>query len=148
MTDGRPTGLTAKTGLELLTFGTPNGHKISIMMEELKEFYQLDYVYQSINIMQNIQKEKWFTDLGPNGRIPVLVDHNKGGFAIMEGSAILQYLTRFYDPKNEFNFDPQSLDFSTAEQWVSWQHGGLGPMQGQANHCQYLRYFHPIGPAN
>lgn len=81
-----PTGLTANKGLELLTFGTPNGHKITIFLEELKEAYGQDYVYQSVNIMKNTQKEPWFTKLGPNGRIPVLVDHDKGGLAIQEGS--------------------------------------------------------------
>lgn len=47
--------------------------------------------------------------------------------------AILTYLTRHYDPEHKFSFsDP--LDVSRAEQWMAWQHGGLGPMQGQANH--------------
>lgn len=91
----RPTGLIAKKGLELLTFGTPNGHKASIILEEIKEAYGTEYVFQSINISENIQKEDWFTKLGPNGRIPVLVDHDKGGLAIQEGSAILSYLTRY-----------------------------------------------------
>lgn len=81
-----PTGLIANKGLELLTFGTPNGHKITIFLEELKEAYGKDYVYQSVNIMKNTQKEPWFTKLGPNGRIPVLIDHDKGGLAIQEGS--------------------------------------------------------------
>lgn len=57
----RPSGLIANKGLELLTFGTPNGHKASIILEELKEAYGKDYVFQSISIMENIQKEKWFT---------------------------------------------------------------------------------------
>lgn len=129
----RPTGLKATKGIELLTFGTPNGHKASIILEELKEAYGKDYTWQSINIMQNIQKEPWFTKLGPNGRIPVIVDHDQGGFAVMEGLSILTYLTRTYDPDHKFSFsDP--LDISRAEQWMAWQHGGLGPMQGQANH--------------
>lgn len=86
-TMSRPTGLIASKGLELLTFGTPNGHKASIILEELKEAYGgPDYVFQSINIMENIQKEEWFTKLGPNGRIPVLVDHDRGGLGIMEGA--------------------------------------------------------------
>ena len=51
----------------------------------------------------------------------------------MEGLAILTYLTRTYDTDHKFSFtDP--LDISRAEQWMAWQHGGLGPMQGQANH--------------
>jgi len=68
-TSDRPTGLIAKSGIELLTFGTPNGHKVSILLEELKEAYGKDYVFQSINIMQNIQKEPWFTKHSPNGRV-------------------------------------------------------------------------------
>ncbi|PNS19145.1 Elongation factor 1-gamma 1 [Sphaceloma murrayae] len=134
----RPSGLIANKGLELLTFGTPNGHKASIILEELKEAYGgPDYVFQSINIMENIQKEPWFTKCGPNGRIPVLVDHDKGGIGIMEGSAILSYLTRNYDPKHIFSFT-EDPDLSYSEQWVAWQHGGLGPMQGQANHFYRL----------
>jgi glutathione S-transferase len=85
MADERPTGLKANNGIELLTFGTPNGWKASIILEELKEAYGKDYTWQSINISQNIQKEEWFTKLGPNGRIPVIVDHDKGGFPVQEG---------------------------------------------------------------
>src|ERR1700753_3631852 len=72
----RPDGTIATSGLELLTFGTPNGHKASIILEELKAAYggKPDYVYQSIHIGENIQKEPWFTKFGPNGRIPVLID--------------------------------------------------------------------------
>jgi glutathione S-transferase len=83
--DERPTGLKANKGIELLTFGTPNGWKASIILEELKETYGKDYTWQPINISQNIQKEEWFTKLGPNGRIPVIVDHDQGGFAVQEG---------------------------------------------------------------
>jgi len=129
----RPTGLKATKGIELLTWGTPNGVKAAIILEELKEAYGKDYTWQGINISQNIQKEPWYTKLGPNGRIPVIVDHDQGGFAVQEGLAILTYLTRHYDPDHKFSFsDP--LDVSRAEQWMAWQHGGLGPMQGQANH--------------
>jgi glutathione S-transferase len=155
----RPTGLKATKGIELLTLGTPNGVKASIMLEELKEAYGLEYTYQGINIGQNIQKEDWFTKLGPNGRIPVIVDHDKGGYAVMEGlgelhlaqlgllninssyweqlltldEAILNYLSRFYDPEYKFHFE-DPIEATTAEQWMAWQHGGIGPMQGQANH--------------
>ncbi|KAF1957885.1 glutathione S-transferase II [Byssothecium circinans] len=129
----RPTGLKANKGIELLTWGTPNGVKASILLEELKAVYGKEYTWQGINIGQNIQKEPWFTKLGPNGRIPVIVDHDQGGFAVQEGLAILAYLVRHYDPDHKFSFtDP--LDISRAEQWMAWQHGGLGPMQGQANH--------------
>lgn len=142
MTD-RPSGLIATKGLEVLTFGTPNGHKSTIMLEELKAAYGKEYVFQSIPIGENIQKEPWFTALGPNGRIPVLVDHDvkgedgKGPLAVMEGAAILSYLTRHYDPEGKFWFK-EDPELSLCEQWVAWQHGGLGPMQGQANHFYRL----------
>lgn len=134
----RPNGTIASSGLELLTFGTPNGHKASIILEEIKEAYgKPDYVFQSINIGENIQKEEWFTKYGPNGRIPVLIDHDNGDLGIMEGAAILSYVTRHFDPDHKFSFtkDPE---LSLCEQWVAWQHGGLGPMQGQANHFYRL----------
>jgi len=138
MSDSRPNGTIASRGLELLTFGTPNGHKASIHLEELKEAYgKPDYVFQSINIGENIQKEDWFTQYGPNGRIPVLIDHDAGDLGIMEGSAIFSYLTRHFDPDHKFSFT-QDPDLSVCEQWVAWQHGGLGPMQGQANHFYRL----------
>ncbi|KAL2187469.1 DEAD-domain-containing protein [Thermothelomyces heterothallicus CBS 203.75] len=129
-----PTGLVAKSGIELLTFGTPNGFKASILLEELKEAYGKEYTYQSINISKNTQKEPWYTALNPNGRIPTIIDHDRNGFAVFEGLAILTYLTRHYDPEYKFSFPVDSDDYSVAEQWISWQHGGIGPMQGQAEH--------------
>lgn len=129
----RPTGLIATTGIELLTFGTPNGHKASIILEELKAAYGKTYTYQSINITENIQKEPWFTKFSPNGRIPAIVDHDRNDFSVFEGAAILAYLTRHYDTEKRFSFEDED-DVSRCEQWVAWQHGGLGPMQGQANH--------------
>ncbi|KAI2628800.1 glutathione S-transferase [Hypoxylon sp. NC1633] len=129
-----PTGLIAKSGIELLTFSTPNGYKASILLEELKAAYGKDYTFQSIHIGKNTQKQPWYTALSPNGRIPVIVDHDRGDFAVFEGLSILGYLTRHYDPEHKFSFPVDSDDYSVSEQWISWQHGGLGPMQGQANH--------------
>ncbi|KAI0541912.1 glutathione S-transferase [Xylaria digitata] len=133
-----PTGLIAKSGIELLTFGTPNGYKISILLEELKEAYGKEYTWQSVNILKNTQKEPWFVAAGANGRIPAIVDHDRDGFAVFEGLAILGYLTRRYDPEHRFGFPVDSNEYDEAETWMAWQHGGLGPMQGQANH--FLRF--------
>ncbi|CAG9946022.1 unnamed protein product [Clonostachys rosea f. rosea IK726] len=130
----RPTGLIAKKGIELLTWGTPNGYKASILLEELKEAYGLDYTWQGINIGQNIQKEPWFIAVNPNGRIPAIVDHDNNDLGVFEGNAILGYLTRRYDTKNLFSFPVDSDDYTRAESWIGWQHGGVGPMQGQAGH--------------
>jgi hypothetical protein len=126
--DARPTGLIATSGIELLTWGTPNGHKAAIILEELKAAYGKDYVYQGINIGQNVQKEPWFTKYSPNGRIPAIVDHDRNDFSVFEGAAILAYLTRHYDPEHQFSFtDPD--DLSRCEQWIAWQHGGLVRME-------------------
>ncbi|KOS22731.1 Glutathione S-transferase 1 [Escovopsis weberi] len=111
---------------------TPNGYKASILLEELKEAYGLEYVSQGIDISQNIQKEAWFTAINPNGRIPAIVDHDNGKLAVFEGNAILSYLTRRYDPENRFSFAADDDDYTRAESWIGWQHGGLGPMQGQS----------------
>ena len=93
----------------------------------------MEYTYQSIDIFQaNVQKDPWYTKLNPNGRIPVIVDHDNGGYAVMETLAIMNYLTRHYDPEHKFCFE-QPIEMCTAEQWLAWQHAGLGPMQAQAN---------------
>lgn len=107
-----------------------DGHKASIILEEIKEAYGTDYVFQSISIMENIQKEPWFTKLGPNGRIPVLVDHDNGGLAIMEGAAILSYLTRKYDPEHKFSFT-EDPELSQCEQWVGERHRNSCIVDGQ-----------------
>lgn len=87
--DDRATGLIAKQGIELLTFGTPNGHKVSILLEELKEAYGKDYTAQAVPIMDNVQKEAWYVKLNPNGRIPVIVDHDNRDFPVFEGSGMV-----------------------------------------------------------
>jgi glutathione S-transferase len=127
-----PTGLIAKSGIELLTWGTPNGHKASIILEELKAAYGKDYIWQGINIGENVQKEPWYTKFSPNGRIPAIVDHDRNDFSVFEGAAILAYLTRYYDPEHKFSFtDPD--DLSRCEQWISWQHGGLVSSQNSVS---------------
>jgi glutathione S-transferase len=153
---GEPTGLKATKGIELLTFSktqftfalcqskfarfdfsvtlpdnsadTPNGFKASILLEELKEAYGLEYTWQSININKDTQKEPWYTALCPNGRIPCIVDHDRGGFPVFEGLAILGYLTRHYDTEKRFSFDINDDQYTICEEWMAWQHGGVGPM--------------------
>jgi glutathione S-transferase len=121
-----------------LASDTPNGFKASIILEELKEAYGKEYTWQRVNIGKDTQKEPWYTALCPNGRIPCIVDHDRGGLPVFEGLAILGYLTRHYDPENKFSFDVKDDQYTIAEEWMAWQHGGVGPMQGQANH--FLRY--------
>ena len=111
-----------------LLLGTPNGYKASILLEELKEKYGLQYTWQAIDIADNVQKEPWFTAINPNGRIPAIVDHDNNDLAVFEGSAILSYLTRYYDAEHHFSFAIEDDDFTRAESWIAWQHGGVGPM--------------------
>ncbi|KZP25359.1 glutathione S-transferase [Athelia psychrophila] len=122
----------------LYTGPTPNGHKVSILLEELKAVYgaAVDYDVEKINISTNRQKEPWFIKLNPNGRIPVLVDRSRNNFNVFETAAILLYLEQHYDKEKKFTFDPatQPDDFSEQLQWIAFAHGGVGPMQGQSNH--------------
>ncbi|KIJ64470.1 hypothetical protein HYDPIDRAFT_175448 [Hydnomerulius pinastri MD-312] len=122
----------------LYTYGTPNGRKVSVFLEELKAIYgsKVDYDWEKIDITNNVQKEPWFIEMNPNGRIPVLVDRARDNFTIFESSAILLYLQQHYDPEQKLGFDPNKRpnDYSEMLQWIFFQHGGVGPMQGQANH--------------
>ncbi|KAL0949761.1 hypothetical protein HGRIS_009800 [Hohenbuehelia grisea] len=122
--------------LLLYTFPTPNGHKVSVFLEELKAAYGVEYDVEKIDISKNIQKEPWFIKLNPNGRIPVLVDRSRDNFAVFETAAILLYLQQHYDKENKFAFSPEKEpnDWSEMLQWIFFAHGGVGPMQGQANH--------------
>lgn len=126
----------AEKSLLLYTAGTPNGRKVSVLLEELKAARGLQYDVQKINLSENVQKEPWFLKLNPNGRIPVLLDRARGGFTVFETAAILLYLEQHYDPALLFSFDPvrEPNDYSVMLQWMFWAHGGLGPMQGQASH--------------
>ncbi|KAF7965671.1 hypothetical protein HWV62_18716 [Athelia sp. TMB] len=122
----------------LYTGPTPNGHKVSILLEELKAVYgsAVDYDVEKIDISTNRQKEPWFIKLNPNGRIPVLVDRSRNNFNVFETAAILLYLEQHYDKEKKFTFDPatQPDDYSEQLQWIFFAHGGVGPMQGQSNH--------------
>jgi len=122
----------------LYTAGTPNGHKVSIFLEELKAAYGLEYDFQGLSFAKNEQKEPWFLKINPNGRIPALVDNNRGGFKVFESAAILLYLAQHYDKEWKFSFDPASDEYNEALQWIFFAHGGIGPMQGQAGH--FYRY--------
>jgi len=130
--------------LHLITQNTPNGKKVQIALEEMKAMYGLDYSYEVIDITTGIQKEDWFLCLNPNGRIPTLVDNKVDNgssepFAIMESGAQLLYLAKKVDKDDAFGFK-DDLERSECLQWIFWQMGGQGPMQGQSNH------FHVYAP--
>jgi len=122
--------------LMLYTGRTPNGYKVSVLLEELKAAYGgPDYDYYPIDIWTNEQKEPWFLAMNPNGRIPTLKDRARGDFPVFETAAILLYLVQHYDPERRFTFDAatEADDYSEMLQWIFFAHGGVGPMQGQAN---------------
>jgi GST-like protein len=111
--------------IELFTASTPNGWKASIMLEETG----LEYTVRPISFDQNEQKEDWYVKLNPNGRIPTIVDHDNGGFAVFESGAILIYLAE----KTGKLLPSDVKGRSRVIQWLMFQMGGIGPMMGQAN---------------
>ena len=113
---------------DLYTSATPNGYKVSIMLEELK----LKYKVHKIDLGKQTQKEEWFLKLNPNGRIPVLKDKENNKI-IFESGAILYYLAIKY---NKFFFEEKRTEIM---QWLMFQMSGIGPMQGQAN--VFFRYM-------
>ncbi|MCU0875741.1 MAG: glutathione S-transferase N-terminal domain-containing protein, partial [Pirellulaceae bacterium] len=74
--------------IDLYTAATPNGHKISIALEELA----LPYTAHTLNLSKGEPKEPWFLTINPNGRIPAVVDRAEHDFAVFESGAILMYL--------------------------------------------------------
>jgi len=121
--------------IELHYWPTPNGWKITIMLEELGVPYTVKYV----NIGRGEQFEPSFLKIAPNNRMPAIVDpegpfsnKKRGGepISVFESGAILQYLGRkfgqFYPADERARVE--------VDQWLFWQMGGLGPMAGQAHH--------------
>jgi len=115
--------------IELYYWPTPNGHKISIMLEELGVPYEVKYV----NIGRGEQFEPDFLKISPNNRMPAIIDPDGPGGApisVFESGAILQYLGRKY---GKF-YPADERRRVEVDQWLFWQMGGLGPMAGQAHH--------------
>lgn len=115
--------------IELHYWPTPNGWKITIMLEELG----LPYVVKLVNIGKGDQFKPDFLELSPNNKMPVIVDPDGPDgrpISVFESGAILQYLGRrtgrFYPADERGRVE--------VDQWLFWQVGGLGPMAGQAHH--------------
>jgi len=111
--------------ITLYTWGTPNGHKISIMLEELG----IPYEVRAVNLGQNEQFTPEFLAVAPNNKIPAIVDHDTegGSLALFESAAILTYLAEKYG-----RFLPAAghARYQTLI-WLNWQMGGVGPIFGQ-----------------
>jgi len=117
--------------IDLYTATTPNGRKVSIALEELG----LPYEAHAIGLRRLEQKEPWFLAINPNGRIPAIVDRDEGDFPVFESGAILVYLAE----KAGSLLPSGCQGRSRVMQWLMFQMGGVGPMQGQAN--VFHRYF-------
>jgi len=111
--------------IDLYTAPTPNGWKASIMLEELA----LPYTVKPLDLGALEQKQESFLRINPNGRIPAIVDHDADDFAVFESGAILLYLAE----KTGRLLPGSAKGRSLAIQWLMFQMGGVGPMQGQAN---------------
>ncbi|MDH4872275.1 glutathione binding-like protein [Pseudomonas sp. BN515] len=116
--------------IDLYYWTTPNGHKITLFLEEAG----LPYRIHPINIGKDEQFQPHFLKISPNNRIPAIVDHapSDGGepLSLFESGAILLYLA-----EKTGRFIPQDLrGRQDCLQWLFWQMGGLGPMAGQNHH--------------
>ncbi|KAK9831857.1 hypothetical protein WJX81_002485 [Elliptochloris bilobata] len=114
---------------KLLTAGTPNGWKASVTLEELGVPYEV----KPISLSKIEQKEDWFLKVNPNGRIPAMLD---GDVRVFESGAIMLYLVQKHPETGLYSQDP--AEQAEILSWLMFQMGGLGPMQGQANH--FVRY--------
>ncbi len=123
--------------ITLYTAPTPNGHKVSIALEELG----LPYEMRVLDLSKGEQKQPEFLAINPNGRIPAIVDHDAEDFAVFESGAILIYLAE--KTGRLMPSDPKGR--SRVIQWLMFQMGGVGPMMGQAN--VFYRYFPTKIPA-
>ena len=127
--------------IDVYYWPTPNGWKISIMLEECG----LPYRLVPVNIGTGEQFKPEFLKISPNNRMPAIVDDEPSGggapVSVFESGAILQYLA-----EKTGKFLPSDLRGKyEVLQWVNWQMGGLGPMAGQANHFRmYAPQFNPV----
>ena len=115
--------------IDLYTWTTPNGRKVSIMLEEVG----VPYTAHAIDITKGEQHDPDFLKISPNNRIPAIVD-NETGVTMMESGAILMYLaekTGMLMPKSD------TARWKVIE-WLMWQMGGIGPMLGQVHH--FVKY--------
>ena len=116
--------------IDLYTWHTPNGRKVSIMLEEI----EMPYEVHSINIAKDEQFQPHFLKVSPNNRIPAIVDRDNN-YSLFESGAILLYLAE--KSGKLINTDDRDDYYRTLE-WLMWQMGGVGPMFGQVHH--FVKY--------
>ena len=111
--------------IDLYTWTTPNGRKVSILLEELG----VPYTAHPIDITKDDQFAPDFLKISPNNKIPAIKDHDNG-LCLMESGAIMWYLA---DKYGQF-LPSDAIGRAKVHEWLMWQMGGLGPMAGQAHH--------------
>lgn len=111
--------------IDLYTWSTPNGRKVSIMLEEIGAHYDV----HAVDITQGQQHTSDFLKISPNNKIPAIVDH-ENGVQLMESGAILMYLAT----KAGKLISPIGPKYWQEIEWLMFQMGGLGPMLGQTHH--------------
>ncbi|MDB0044395.1 glutathione S-transferase [Planktomarina temperata] len=116
------------TMIDLYTWTTPNGRKVSILLEELG----VSYTPHTIDISKDEQFAPDFLKIAPNNRIPAIVDQETGT-QLMETGAIMLYLADKYK-----KFQCAGDEYWRMVEWLMWQMGGLGPMLGQTHH--FVKY--------
>jgi GSH-dependent disulfide-bond oxidoreductase len=122
--------------IDLYYWTTPNGHKITLFLEEVR----LPYTIHPVNLSRGDQFKPEFLTISPNNRIPAIVDNDPGDggvpVSVFESGAILVYLAE----KTGRFLAPDLRGRMAALEWLFWQVGGLGPMAGQNHHFkQYAR---------
>ena len=117
--------------IDLYTWHTPNGRKVSIMLEEIG----IPYNIFSINIAKDEQFQPHFLKISPNNRIPAIIDKDNNDYSLFESGAILMYLAE--KSGKLLNFSDKDEYYRTIE-WLMWQMGGVGPMFGQVHH--FVKY--------
>ncbi|RMF11825.1 MAG: glutathione S-transferase [Alphaproteobacteria bacterium] len=120
--------------IDLYTWTTPNGRKVSILLEELGA----DYAVHPIDISKGDQFDPEFLKIAPNNRIPAIIDRDNG-MALMESGAIMLYLATKFD-----RFICKGDEYWHMLEWLMWQMGGLGPMLGQVHH--FVKYNPGVCP--
>ena len=116
---------TSRPDIHLYTTQTPNGIKISITLEELG----IPYTVHKIDISKNTQKEPWFLEINPNGRIPALTDAFTDGQTIrlFESGSIQQYLVDQYDKDYKISYPRGTREYYEMNNWLFFLNAGVGP---------------------
>ena len=117
--------------IDLYTWQTPNGDRVSIMLEEIGMTYNVF----PINIAKDEQFQPHFLEVSPNNRIPAIVDKENNNYSLFESGAILMYLA---EKSGKLINKSNSDEYYRTIEWLMWQMGGVGPMFGQVHH--FVKY--------